>query len=211
MLKFRVKKIYVDSFSQSNQESFVLNMLQGKSNGFYLEIGGHDGFAISNTSLLETQFHWQGVALDISGKCVRRYNKQRNNICLKADATKFDYEEYLNNISAPFQIDYLQVDIEPAKQSLLALKALPLLTRRFSVITFEHDLYAFPENNSVQRESREILKALGYELVVGNVKSHGNPYEDWWVDPAIVDSELIENFRANDLDDYAIFKGCVFI
>lgn len=206
-----MKKIYTESFAQSNQESFVLNMLAEKYKGYYLEIGGHDGFAISNTSLLETKFQWGGVALDISKKCVRRYNKQRRNRCLLEDATRFDYEMYLQSVQAPLQIDYLQVDIEPARQSLAALKALPLGKRRFSVITFEHDVYASPENELVQRESREILNSFGYSLVVGNVKSHGNPYEDWWVDPLVIPEQRIAEFRSNNIEDYAVFKNCEFI
>ena len=206
-----MKSIYVDSYSQSNQESFVLNMLNGKQDGFYVEIGGHDGFAISNTSLLEVGFNWSGVALDISRKCVNRYNKQRSNKCILADATNFDYEEALLNFGAPNQIDYLQVDIEPARQSLAALKNLPLDKRRFSVITFEHDVYASKENLEVQSESRQILQSFGYELVVRNVMSHGNPYEDWWVDPNVVDSQLIEEFRAENIEDFAIFKNCQFV
>lgn len=211
MVALNVKYIYMDSYSQSNQESFVLNMLKGKRKGFYLEVGGHDGFAISNTSLLEIGFDWDGIALDISRKCVNRYNKQRQNKCIHADATNFDYENALLKLGAPIQIDYLQVDIEPARQSLAALKALPLNRRRFSVITFEHDAYDSKENLDVQSESREILNTLGYELVVKNVMSHGNPYEDWWVDPNVVASEEIEEFRAENIEDFAIFKGCDFI
>ncbi len=211
MVALTVKFIYMDSNSQSNQESFVLNMLAGKRDGFYIEIGGHDGFAISNTSLLEIGFDWHGVALDISRKCVSRYNKQRKNRCILADATSFDYENVLLKLGAPYQIDYLQVDIEPARQSLAALKSLPFDRRRFSVITFEHDAYDSKENLEVQRESRQILDSFGYELVVRDVMSHGNPYEDWWVDPNVVTPEVIEEFRAENIEDFAIFKNCQFI
>jgi hypothetical protein len=186
-------------------------MLNAKQNGFYVEIGGHDGYAISNTSLLEGDFEWGGIALDISKKCVNRYNRKRRNKCLLADATNFNYEEELLKINAPYQIDYLQVDIEPARQSLAALKILPLRTRRFSVITFEHDVYASEENLEVQVESRQILESHGYELVVKNVMSHGNPYEDWWVDPKMVSRKLIREFKNENIEDYAIFKDCQFV
>jgi hypothetical protein len=205
------RKFYTKSFSQSHQESFVLNILKEKRNGFYLEIGGHDGFVISNTFLLESQFDWSGFALDISRKCVDRYNQQRINPCIEADATKFDYLSYLEATNAPKQIDYLQVDIEPAQQSLIALKSLPLSTYRFSVITFEHDVYASNENTSVKEESQNLLLDNGYKLIVEDVKSHGNAYEDWYVDPSVVDSGVFLPFQSKSIEDYAIFKGAIIV
>ena len=38
------------------------------------------------------------------------------------------------------------------------------------------------------------LQSYGYQLVVKNVANEGNPYEDWWVDPNVVDRAIIDKF-----------------
>ena len=42
----------------------------------------------------------------------------------------------------------------------------------------------------IQDEQIEILESHGYQLVSKNVKCEGNPYEDWWIDPAIVSEDV---------------------
>jgi hypothetical protein len=182
-----------NNYSQAFQDMFALTMLNGKKNGTYVEIGGDHGVIISNTYLLETQFEWNGVAFEIDQKKVDEYNLIRNNKCLCADATTFDYKSFFKEKGFLKQIDYLQVDIEPAWRTLNALKALPLDDYRFSVITYETDLYH--DGPDFAEESRKILQDCGYELVVRNVANEGNPFEDWYVDPNIVDKKIIEKIK----------------
>ena len=82
----------------------------------------------------------------------------------------------------------LQLDIDPAEGTLNALKVLPLDDYRFSVITYETDVYSVGAD--IQDEQIEILESHGYQLVSKNVKCEGNPYEDWWIDPAIVSEDV---------------------
>ena len=180
-------KLYEGSYSQAGQESFVLNTLNEKNNGFYLEIGAYDSKIMSNTYLLETKYGWSGIALEIDPDRSEEYSSNRSNICLTADATTFDYLDYFIQNNVPDRIDYLQIDIEPAQQSLQALKSMPLDKYRFSVVTFEHDLYVDPENILVKQEAIEILTKFNYELVQENVMHEGNIFEDWWVDKDILE------------------------
>ena len=182
-------KIYEGSNSQAGQESFVLSYLKEKRNGYYLEIGGYHSKIDSNTYLLETQYGWSGVALEIDTGRSNEYNSNRSNVCLNADATTFNYLEYLENNKFPNQIDYLQIDIEPAFQSLKALEALPLDRYRFSVVTFEHDLYADPENSLVKEKAKEIFNKFNYVLVKEDVDHNGKVFEDWWVDSNIYNKD----------------------
>jgi len=170
--------------SQAGQDRFVLQSLDYKHNGFYLEIGAYHSKEISNTYILENQYNWSGVSFDIVPEYVDEFNSNRKNKCYLADATKFDYKTFLNEINAPKQIDYLQIDIEPAENSLQALMALPLEDYRFSVITFEHDLYSDPKNLEIKNKQKEILFNLGYTLEKENVVCNhiSLPFEDWWLD-----------------------------
>jgi hypothetical protein len=188
-------KIFQNGKGQAHQDSFVLNALNSKKNGIYVEIGANDPFSWSNTFLLESEYNWLGVGFEIVPELVDAYNNNRSNPCIQADATKFNYKKYFDDNNFPKQIDYLQLDIEPAEQTLKALYALPLSEYRFSVITYEHDLYADPKNYLIKAEAQGVFKALGYKLVAENVTDGvpERPFEDWWIDPNTVKDFLIDS------------------
>lgn len=181
-----------NNYSQAFQDIFALSMLNGKKNGTYVEIGGGYGIVINNSYLLESEFGWNGVSFEINQSLADDYNLIRKNECICTDATTFDYKKFFEENNYPKQIDYLQVDIEPAWQTLRALKSLPLDDYRFSVITYETDIYKDgPESGE---EAMQILLSNGYQLVARNVANLNNPYEDWYVDPNIVDQNIVNKF-----------------
>jgi hypothetical protein len=189
-------RIFQNGRGQAHQDSFVLNLLSEKRNGIYLEIGSHDAVQDNNTYLLESEYDWSGVGIEIVPALVKSYNLQRKNKCVEADATTFDYLKYLREHEYPKQIDYLQLDIEPAEQTLKALKKIPLTEFRFSVITYEHDLYVDPANAVIKEEARTILNAFGYKMVLENVTAGktNRIFEDWWVDPTVIPDSVITEF-----------------
>lgn len=171
------------------QESFVLSMTQEKRDGFYVELGSGHPHLGSNTYLLEKEYGWKGLPIDISTETSEIYNSSdRLNSCINADATKFNYTKFFIENNFPSQIDYLQIDIDDHDKSLglLALIQLPLSSYRFSTITFEHDVLLNYKRAGFRDAQREILSALGYKLVI----QHYN--EDWWVDPNVVDQSIYE-------------------
>ena len=182
-----------NNYSQAFQDIFVLSMLSGKKNGTYVEIGGDHPLVINNSYLLESEFGWRGISFEIIQTAVNFYNSLRKNPCLCEDATTADYKKIFEDNNLPKQIDYLQVDIEPAQQTLNALLQLPHDDYRFSVITYESDIYR--DGPDCQEEAMKFLESHGYELVVRNVANEGNPYEDWYVDPQIVDAGIISKFK----------------
>lgn len=184
-----------NNFSQAFQDLFVLSILDGKRNGTYVEIGGDHPVVINNSYILESQFGWKGVSFEIIQTAVDLYNSMRTNPCLCEDATKVDYKSIFEENNFPKQIDYLQVDIEPAEQTLRALKQVDFENYRYSVITFETDAYV--GNIDVINESRSFLIERGYELVASNVCNDKNPFEDWYVDSSIVSEDIRSMFKQN--------------
>lgn len=178
---------------------FVLDINKHKKEGYYVELGSADPINGSNTYKLETDYGWKGVSFDLDQNQSSKFNEIRKNPCINQDATKFDYRSYFKENNFPERIDYLQVDIDsgyrfngrpegnPA-QSLLGLIALPLSDYRFNVITFEHEVSNYYKLASIRDAQREILDALGYSLV----KRWG--YEDWWIDPEIMDFQEYKHF-----------------
>ena len=191
--KFTGAENIENNWSQSMQDMFVLSMLNGKRNGVYVEIGADQPRVISNSYLLEKDFDWAGVSFELDGDKVIYFNSIRRNKCLCEDATTYDYKFLFEDRNFPKQIDYLQLDIDPAEGTLAALKTLPLDDYRFSVITYETDVYS--SGADIQDEQIEILESHGYQLVAKNVKCEGNPYEDWWIDPAIVPENVWKPYK----------------
>ena len=177
-------KRYPQSSSSQLQETFVLNVLNEKRNGYYVEVGSHHPVVASNTYLLEKEFDWKGVALEIEEEYAQMYNEERNNECVNADALSFDYLTYFKENNFPNQIDYLQIDVDdnPRHANLLALIQLPLSEYRFNIITIEHDYLRDFTLENMRDSQRLILNSLGYELVING---HS---EDFWVDKDNVDN-----------------------
>lgn len=188
----------MNSYSQAKQDLFALKMTGYKKNGFYLEIGGSDPININNTYLMEKDFMWKGVSLEISENHARHYNSIRINKCLCQNALQADYKSILQSANAPSQIDYLSIDIEPAENTFKCFTLLPHDTYRFSVITFEHEYYQ--EGPAVRNASRSLMNNLGYQIVVEDVKNIGNAYEDWYVDPRVIDKKVWEQMRASNIE-----------
>ena len=175
----------------SAQEEFVLDLLENKKGGHYVELGAFHSKNGSNTNKLENEFDWKGVSFEIKEELRKEFNDNRSNPCM-GDALDFNYISYFEENLFPKQIDYLQVDIDSgykpdgrpdgsAYTSLHGLLAVPLNSYRFTVITFEHDANMYWRNIGMRDVQREILDSLGYSLVVRTES------EDWWVDPNIID------------------------
>lgn len=211
------------NFSQAFQDIFVLSMLGGMEGGTYLEIGAHHPTDNNNTFLLHQNYGWRGISVDIdaSHRILWRKMRPRSRLVI-GDALTIDYREALPHwfvhlkkagwqsflprlwpragLEGVRRIDYLQLDIEPSAHTLAVLKALPLDACRFSVITFETDIYA--GDPRARDESRALLYAQGYQLIGPDVSvlyapisSEPIPFEDWWVDPQVVPSEVIQRAK----------------
>ena len=204
--KFSGSENIENNYSQSMQDMFVLSVLDGKRNGVYVEIGADKPRVINNSYLLESQYDWSGVSFEIESDKVDYFNTIRKNKCICADATKFDYKSLFDARKYPKQIDYLQLDCDPPQITLGCLKKLPLEDYRFSVITFETDLYAGGQD--VQTEHWKILTSLGYQRVVKNIKNEGNPYEDWWIDPLVIGEHMWKQFLNQNVEFSEVILKC---
>ena len=189
----RIKKNY----SQAMQDMFVLTVLDGKTDGTYLEIGSADPYYGSNTKLLE-DLGWKGLSIEYSSWFVNQFIEHRNNPCICADALSLDYNQ-LHKVwfgKGVDTIDYLSLDINPAENTLKCLYKLPFDRIKFNVITFEHDSYQSGDN--VRDLSREFLYKFGYYPVGKSIKYDlQNSYEDWYIHSSILTPEL--NKKLDDM------------
>jgi len=191
---------------QANQDKFVLNVLKEKSFGYYLEIGSNHPININNTYLLETKYNWKGIMVEYNASYLPLYQEyRRNSIHIINDATEVDYKTVFETNNMPIQFDYLQIDLDVDNGS--TLRTLQKLdneifdTYKFATVTFEHDRYH--SNHSNTREtSREIFEKRGYIRVFGDINNEGNPYEDWYVHPDLVDMTYVNTLIENNKNKY---------
>ena len=199
-IKFPGSELIETNYSEAYQDMFVLTMLNGKRNGTYLEIGAGNCFYGNNTALLEEQFDWEGIALDIDENFVQAHKNERKNPCFLKDATLVNYNSFLSGLDFPNEIDYLQLDCDPPSVTYDILLSIPFETYKFAVITYEHDHYC-DETKSFQEKSKKYLESYGYVRVVNNISPDKfRSYEDWWVHPDLIDNDVIEKMTCINTD-----------
>jgi hypothetical protein len=210
-LKFPGSENIEKNFAESYQDMFVLTMLNGKRKGTYLEIGAANPFYGNNTALLEQQFEWTGVSLDIDQQFIDAFSKERKNPCLLKDATLINYEKFLPGLDFPNDIDYLQLDCDPPNITYNVLLSMPLEKYRFAVITYEHDYYC-DESKKFREKSRNYLESFGYVMVVNDIAPDDwRNYEDWWIHPDLIDPVILEKMKlikatTKKAEDYMLDK-----
>lgn len=182
-------------FGQAEQDKFVLNVLQGKRDGYFLEIGSSHPVSINNSYVLETKYGWKGIMVEYDKKLLGLYETHRpGSIHVMQDATTVDYKTLFESSNVPVNLDYLQIDLEAANGSTLRtlqkLDAEIMDKHKFAVVTFEHDVYSTNFQNT-RTVSREIFKKRGYTCVFEDISNLGNPFEDWYVHPDLVDMNYV--------------------
>tara|TARA_B100000900_G_scaffold400939_1_gene405084 strand:+ start:619 stop:2478 length:1860 start_codon:yes stop_codon:yes gene_type:complete len=206
--KFTTSENIKKNYSQIYQDLFVLSMTDGKMGGSYLEIGSGDPIYGNNTYLLEQNYNWSGISIDINQESYRIFNEKRRNKCICEDALKINYKTLLKGYT---EIDYLQLDCDPPVITYLILLKIPFDKIKFGVITYEHDYYN-DVTESYREKSRDYLKKMGYKMIVGNISPNNNnmPFEDWWIHPKLIDESIYNKFIYKDIEyingeDYMLY------
>jgi len=184
------------NYAQSDQDIWVLSMLDGLHNGTYLEIGAGWPEHISNTALLELNFGWRGISLDYQDVYPDMWQAAGRKSFVKGNGQTVDFDLLLANM--PSVIDYLSIDCDPGWVSFEILQRIPWNQYKFRLITFEHECHS--EGPAIKNASREFLWSQGYQLVANNISHIGIAldYEDWWAHPELVDTARLQHHYAVD-------------
>ena len=188
--------------SQARQDEFVLDVLNYKRDGYFLEIGSQDPIHTNNSYVLEHNFNWNGIMVEYDPQFEHLYKKHRTSNYIIQDARKIDYNKLLSDNSAPKNIDYLQIDLDVNNSStidtLLLLEESVFPNYTFTTVTFEHDIYTGNYFNT-QIISRDVFKKQGYELVINNRCFNGDKFEDWYIHSSYYNTlsqSFIHNIKA---------------
>lgn len=87
-------------YSQLGQDFFALSNVSTMEGGFYVEIGGGDPVKSSNSFLLQSKFHWNGIIVEPNPDLAQKIKLERDGknsplVIEKAIAEKTGYELFL--------------------------------------------------------------------------------------------------------------------
>lgn len=187
--------------SKHFHDMFVLSILNGKRNGYYVEFGAGYPFNTNNTALLETHFDWKGISYDIDEAiCYDFAEKRKNPILMKNVLNTNILTDFIEHCVPSF-VDYLQIDCNEA--SLGVLFKIPFDLYQFGIIHFEHDVYRISAD--IKQQAEEFLNERGYIKLVNNLAfNQKDAYEDWWVHPKIYRKEFHSSKEFNFVLDYML-------
>jgi hypothetical protein len=183
-------------------------ILCATESGTFLDIGASYPTSANNTYGLECK-GWTGITIDSCPDYARHYVGVRKAPLTVLDMTAIDWGSFIaDNPILRHTVDYLSLDIDAA--TLPVLRRVPFDKLQFRVLTVEHDAYRF--GDSVRKEMRNILGSAGYELIAADVNVHCTwnecsealalngllPFEDWYVNPELVDMGVADRFRSDN-------------
>jgi hypothetical protein len=193
------------SLSQAGQDVFARYVVECK--GTYLDIGSFRPTYHNNTRTLELE-GWKGLSIDYQDFS-EEFKKKRSNPFLHGDVTTINWDDVVARypiLKGP--IDYISFDVDEATR--VAFDRFPFDKIKFAAMTIEHDQYRF--GTELRDYLRSKLTSLGYVLICGDVVMPDAPhekygaFEDWWVNPALVDMDRVETIRSNNITYLEIFK-----
>jgi hypothetical protein len=195
------------SLSQAGQDVFARHVV-GRA-GTYLDIGSFRPTYHNNSRTLELE-GWKGLSIDYQDFS-EEFKQKRSNPFLYGDVTTINWEDTIERY--PFlkgPIDYISFDVDGATRA--AFDLFPFNKIRFAAMTIEHDQYRF--GTELRDYLRSKLTSLGYVLICADVVMPDGPgpnekygaFEDWWVNPALVDMDRLESIRSNNITYLEIFK-----
>jgi hypothetical protein len=163
IFKFILKN-HKESNSQIFQDLFVLYYTKNKKKGFFIEIGGGNGFDLSNTYLLEKKFKWDGIICEPNIMLHKNITKLRSAQLIKEPITR----KCLKNIS-------FYENIDPYQSSTIKTNNLKKIMQ-INSISLNHLLKDFKNNKvidyiSIDTEGNEleILKDFNFKKFKVNI------------------------------------------
>lgn len=190
------------SYSQAGQDLFAYYINNRNNKGYFLDIGCQDPKEINNTLFLEEK-GWTGLLFDIDKKCIDKCKAERKSTAIQTDLTKDNITDFLKKYNTPKIIDYISMDIDSATHKLI--ERFPWDDYRFKVMTFEHDVWMV--GDKLQKRSRILFNKLGYVPVCLNIMNGiKNPYEDWWINPELVNEKVYKDLICEDTNYEDVIK-----
>ena len=149
------------SLSQAGQDQWVFGEVFNEMRaGYFVDIGAHDGWTISNTYLLEWRYGWSGLCIEANPRSFEKLVRTRRATCLnlcidrKPGTVSFAVRDVLGGIIDPALDNHGQPGVEA-----IQLETVPL-----NVVLREHGAPAVMDYLSIDVEGAEdrVLDSLDF-------------------------------------------------
>jgi FkbM family methyltransferase len=198
-------------YSQIGQDAWVNSVLNGKRNGFFVELGACDGLYLSNTLYFERHLDWNGICIEpnerywsalgrnrrcnLSHALVHSEPDQMVDFVLAEAASGID-DETGNKHVVKLRTSTLEqvldaynapriidyLSLDVEGQEYNILSTFPFDKYQFRCLTVEHNAPHVGSEN--QQKIRDLLEGAGYRFVQGNDDINGwshGPINDFYV------------------------------
>jgi len=178
-------------YSQDNQDKFLEeNFFKGFKNGFYIDIGAHDGITFNNTLFFQNNHNWNGINIEPNLNVYNKLIKNRPNdinincaICNNNGNMEFivntGYTEMLSGLKNNYDIRHenrLKKEIEDFGGDS---KIIEVTTKKLENICDDYNI-----NNinyisiDVEGAEFEVIKSINFEKIFIDVISFECNFED---------------------------------
>lgn len=191
--------------SQAGQDEFVhRHFFSGQKNGFFCDIGAHDGKSFSNTYFFEKTLGWNGICFEPLPHLFEQLIDCRKSICINACVSAKEglvpfihvdsCDEMLSGIAATFDKDYLGIVIRDTREFGGSCNIIQLPSVRLMKILHEYQITQIDFLSlDTEGSELEILETIDFDIVKIKVITVEN------------------NREKSDLRDFLTSKGYTFI
>jgi FkbM family methyltransferase len=178
-------------YSQDNQDKYLeTNVFKGYKNGFYVDVGAHDGISINNTLYFEKNNNWRGINIEpiktvFDKLVINRPNNINLNcaVCNKDGETDFlcnvGYTEMISGIKDNFDMRHLnRLQRENIKHGSIT-EVIKVETKKLETILHENDISHINYLSiDVEGAEFEVIKSINFDKVFIDVIGFENNYND---------------------------------
>ena len=178
-------------YSQDKQDEYLeKHIFKGYKNGFFIDIGAHNGKLINNTLYFEENNNWTGVNVEPIKKVyndlvVNRPNSININcaVCNNDGKTEFicneGYSEMISGIKDTFDARHIQRLQRETKQHGSTTEIIEVETKKLETICDSHKIsHVNYLSIDVEGAEFEVIKSINFDKVYIDVIGFENNYND---------------------------------
>lgn len=178
-------------YSQDNQDKYLeTNIFKGYKNGFYVDVGAHDGISINNTLYFEKNNNWSGINIEpiktvFDKLVINRSNNINLNcaVCNNDGETDFlcniGYTEMISGIKDSFDMRHLHRLQNENKKHGSITEVIKVETKKLETILHENDISHINYLSiDVEGAEFEVIKSINFDKVFIDVIGFENNYND---------------------------------
>ncbi len=178
-------------YSQDNQDKYLeTNIFKGYKNGFYVDVGAHDGLSINNTLYFEKNNDWTGINIEANKNVFNKLviNRPKNinlncAVCNSDGETDFlcntGYTEMISGIKDTFDKRHLHRLENENKEMGSTTDIIKVKTKKLETICDENNISHINYLSiDVEGAEFEVIKSINFNKVFIDVIGFENNYND---------------------------------